>query len=66
MWTWFWDNPNKETYLKYGLHGSFIGDPPRVAVGEVYTRVTGFSPLNYIVTAIDKERQLVKMELNAR
>lgn len=66
MWTWFWENSNTETYSKYGLHGSFIGDPPRVAVGDVYTRVDGYAPLNYIVTAIDKERKFVKMELNQR
>lgn len=65
-WIWIWTNPNEATYQKYGLFGSFLGDAPRIAVGDVYTRVDGYAPLNYIVTAIDKERQLVKMELNAR
>lgn len=66
MWTWFWDNPNKATHQKYGLHGSFLGDAPRIAVGEVYTSFRQYNPMNFIVTAIDNERKVVKMELNQR
>lgn len=66
MWTWFWDNPNEATHQKYGLHGSFLADAPRIAVGDVYTSFRQYNPMNFIVTAIDNERKFVKMSLSQR
>ena len=66
MWTWFWDNPNEATHKKYGLHGSFLADAPRIAVGDVYTSFRQYNPMNFIVTAIDNERKVVKLTLNQR
>lgn len=65
-WIWIWTNPNEATHQKYGLFGSFLGDAPRIAVGDVYTSFRQYNPMNFIVTAIDNERKVVKMELNQR
>ncbi|WAX12604.1 hypothetical protein EC99P1_00012 [Enterococcus phage EC99P1] len=65
-WIWIWTNPNEATYQKYGLFGSFLGDAPRIAVGDVYTSFRQYNPMNFFVTAIDNERKVVKMELNQR
>lgn len=65
-WIWIWTNPNEATYQKYGLFGAFMGDAPRIAVGDVYTSFIKYNPMNFIVTAIDDERKVVKMELNQR
>lgn len=65
-WIWIWTNPNEATYQKYGLFGAFMGDAPRIAVGDVYTSFIKYNPMNFIVTAIDNERKVVKLTLNQR
>lgn len=65
-WIWVWTNPNKATHSKYGLHGSFLGDSPKVGVGDCYTSFRNFNPMNFIITAIDNDKKVVKMVLNSR
>lgn len=65
-WIWMWTNPNKATHSKYGLCGSFMGDAPRIDVGDIYTSFLNYNPMNFIVTAIDNQKKVVKMVLNAR
>lgn len=65
-WICIWTNPNEATHQKYGLRGSFLADAPRVAVGDVYTSFRQYNPMNFIVTAIDNDRKVVKLTLNQR